>query len=94
MAQTIIRLVYDLVDRKGKRPQHTMVFAMLPQFGGDPFEPFADSLRGHALSAEKAPITSALHCATTRSGMEMMNSGEPMTGNRSRLRSTLGNAIK
>jgi hypothetical protein len=34
------------------------------------------------LSAGNAPITPALHWAITRSGLEMMNSGEPITGRR------------
>src|ERR1700745_3971677 len=35
---------------------------------------------GLALSAGNAPTTPALHCAITRSGTEMMKSGEPITG--------------
>jgi AcrR family transcriptional regulator len=35
---------------------------------------------GRALSDGNEPMTPALHCAMTRSGLEMMNSGEPITG--------------
>src|SRR5436305_5161859 len=35
---------------------------------------------GRAFSAGNAPTTPALHCAITRSGTEMMKSGEPITG--------------
>src|ERR1700744_2943404 len=35
---------------------------------------------GRALSAGNDPTTPALHCAITRSGTEMMNSGAPITG--------------
>ena len=35
---------------------------------------------GRALSEGKEPMTPALHWAITRSGFEMMNRGEPMTG--------------
>src|SRR3546814_4240955 len=39
---------------------------------------------GRALSAGTEPTIPALHCAITRSGQEMMNMGEPITGSRSR----------
>src|SRR3954453_6429537 len=35
---------------------------------------------GRAFSDGNEPTTPALHCAITRSGTEMMKSGEPMTG--------------
>ena len=35
---------------------------------------------GRAFSEGKEPMTPALHWAITRSGFEMMNSGEPITG--------------
>src|SRR3954471_3496887 len=35
---------------------------------------------GRALSAGKEPTTPEMHCAMTRSGLEMMNSGAPFTG--------------
>src|SRR5665213_3489336 len=38
-----------------------------------------------ALSDGKAPVTPALHCAITRSGFEMVNSGAPTTGRFTRL---------
>src|SRR5947209_646872 len=41
---------------------------------------------GRALRAGKAPTTPEIHWAMTRSGLEMMNSGAPMTGSRRCLR--------
>ena len=41
-------------------------------------------LIGRAFSEGKEPTTPALHWAMTRSGPEMMNSGEAMTGRRRR----------
>src|SRR5690242_9246377 len=40
----------------------------------------SSSEAGRAFSAGNEPTTPALHCAITRSGTEMMNSGEPITG--------------
>src|SRR3954465_15094271 len=40
----------------------------------------SSSSGGRALSDGNAPTTPALHCAITRSGTEMMKSGEPITG--------------
>src|SRR5262245_11605000 len=40
----------------------------------------SSSEAGRALSAGNEPTTPALHWAITRSGTEMMNSGEPITG--------------
>src|SRR5512143_688105 len=40
----------------------------------------SSSAAGRALSAGNEPTTPALHCAITRSGTEMMKSGEPITG--------------
>src|SRR5947209_13744578 len=37
---------------------------------------------GRAFSAGKAPTTPDTHCAMTRSGLEMMKSGAPITGSR------------
>src|SRR6266496_4139566 len=41
----------------------------------------SSSAGGRAFSAGNDPTTPALHCAITRSGTEMMNSGAPITGN-------------
>ena len=38
---------------------------------------------GRAFRAGKLPTIPALHCAITRSGFDMMNSGAPITGIRS-----------
>src|SRR5215475_9472146 len=40
----------------------------------------SSSSGGRAFSAGNEPTTPALHCAITRSGTEMMKSGEPITG--------------
>src|SRR5258705_10550518 len=40
----------------------------------------SSSAGGRAFSAGNDPTTPALHCAITRSGTEMMNSGAPITG--------------
>src|SRR5437763_10614729 len=40
----------------------------------------SSSAGGRALSAGNDPTMPALHCAMTRSGTEMMNSGAPITG--------------
>src|SRR5258708_1498708 len=40
----------------------------------------SSSSAGRAFSAGNDPTTPALHCAITRSGTEMMNSGAPITG--------------
>ena len=40
----------------------------------------SSSSGGRAFSAGNEPTTPALHCAITRSGTEMMNSGAPITG--------------
>src|SRR5215813_5681505 len=40
----------------------------------------SSSEAGRAFSAGNEPTTPALHWAITRSGTEMMNSGEPITG--------------
>ena len=39
---------------------------------------------GRAFSAGKEPTMPARHCAITRSGLEMMNNGEAITGRRRR----------
>src|SRR5271156_3908573 len=40
---------------------------------------------GRAFSEGNAPTTPLVHCAITRSGLEIMNNGAPMTGTDSRL---------
>src|SRR5438270_9301403 len=40
----------------------------------------SSSSGGRAFSDGNEPTTPALHCAITRSGTEMMKSGEPITG--------------
>src|ERR1700759_4741172 len=51
------------------------------------------SAAGRAFSAGNDPTIPALHWAITRSGLEMMNSGLPITGRRRRSRRTGGRAM-
>ena len=46
----------------------------------------SSALSGRAFSAGNEPTIPAVHCAITRSGLETMNSGAPITGSRSRER--------
>src|SRR3954453_4770058 len=50
----------------------------------------SSSTGGRAFSAGNDPTTPALHCAITRSGTEIMNSGAPITGIDSRPLNTPG----
>jgi len=48
---------------------------------------------GRASSAGKLPTTPALHCAITRSGLEIMNSGAAITGSESRPARSVGSLV-
>jgi len=50
------------------------------EFFLDPHQPFVHSAADARSAPENDPTIPALHCAITRSGTEIMNSGAPITG--------------
>ncbi len=69
-----------MIDRKRGGGLVWVLGIMFGQLSFDTSEPFIERGCGRALSAGKEPITPALHWAMTRSGVEMMNIGAPITG--------------
>ncbi len=82
--QPVVGVVDDEVDGEGRRRALGMPRVVRRQALLDLDHPFLELLGGRAFRDGMEPTMPAVHCATTRSGTEMMKSGAAMAGRESR----------